>query len=419
MARLEFTVQDFSGRDITVLANKNGCLPRCDLDGNRLRPLGPDGPDGPDGLKAEYTSNIVLRQDQEACTVATEHTEGLLLLKTGFGKTIVALDLVARLRYKACIIVDMSTLYTQWVSEIEKWLPGTSISTHKNPDPEADIGVYMIQSLVSNHEKWPLESWYSVCIVDEVHTMCSELRYNWFLYHGMNFKHLYGMTATPERLDNLHPLLNCIFGKVLVSNLETLKKQQTLVKVHQFSYKLKTHMVLNYYTQKNRIDYGKMLDQVIKNTERTAKIIDIIVDLVQTDPERRVLIMSDRVDHVTEIAQALESKLNVSIATVCGTSWKKSGKTLDEIKQCVVIVGTFSILGKAFSAVSLNTLVFASPKKTISQAVGRIFRVVEHKVQPRIYDFTDNHGVFRKQQAGRIDFYHKEIDSVLVETVSL
>ena len=54
---------------------------------------------------------------------------------------------------------------------------------------------------------------------------------------------------------------------------------------------------------------------------------------------------------------------------------------------------------------TLTTLVFATPKTDIEQAVGRILRV-KH-TRPLVIDIIDKHELFKKQWLKRRLFYHK------------
>ena len=60
---------------------------------------------------------------------------------------------------------------------------------------------------------------------------------------------------------------------------------------------------------------------------------------------------------------------------------------------------------EALDIKTLTTLVLATPKTDVEQAVGRILRV-KHS-SPLIIDIIDQHDIFKKQWAKRRAFYHK------------
>jgi hypothetical protein len=55
----------------------------------------------------------------------------------------------------------------------------------------------------------------------------------------------------------------------------------------------------------------------------------------------------------------------------------------------------------------LNTVLLATPKSRIEQAVGRIFRLKkeERTFAPVIYDVVDSHGCLQGQAKKRMSFY--------------
>ena len=55
------------------------------------------------------------------------HGGGLLALHTGFGKTILALNIISKLNVKTLIIVHKEFLLRQWVERIEQFLPDARV----------------------------------------------------------------------------------------------------------------------------------------------------------------------------------------------------------------------------------------------------------------------------------------------------
>jgi superfamily II DNA or RNA helicase len=77
---------------------------------------------------------------------------------------------------------------------------------------------------------------------------------------------------------------------------------------------------------------------------------------------------------------------------------------------------------------SLNTLVLATPRREVEQAVGRITRRADHPVQPLIVDIVDmlpcfvNQGIYRRKFYKKVQFnievYEVE-DSKVVAKIDL
>ena len=82
-------------------------------------------------------------------------------------------------------------------------------------------------------------------------------------------------------------------------------------------------------------------------------------------------------------------------------SWERE---LSMEKQ--VILATFHIAREALDIKSLNTLILATPKSNIVQAVGRILRKKQGK--HLIVDIVDDFSTFKNQRFKRLNYYKKK-----------
>jgi hypothetical protein len=62
---------------------------------------------------------------------------------------------------------------------------------------------------------------------------------------------------------------------------------------------------------------------------------------------------------------------------------------------------------EAMNIKTLNTVLLASPRKSVEQSTGRILRVrpSERTVIPIIVDFVDDHNLYKGQWAKRLKYY--------------
>jgi superfamily II DNA or RNA helicase len=70
-----------------------------------------------------------------------------------------------------------------------------------------------------------------------------------------------------------------------------------------------------------------------------------------------------------------------------------------------IIIATYAMASEALDIKTLSTLILATPKTDITQAVGRILRVKHER--PLVIDIIDVHDVFQKQWKKRLSFYNK------------
>ena len=83
---------------------------------------------------------------------------------------------------------------------------------------------------------------------------------------------------------------------------------------------------------------------------------------------------------------------------------KRIDRELAEKKR--LILSTFTMAAEGLDIKKLNTMILASPKSEITQAIGRIQRQ-KHEVVPLVIDIIDKQDLFKKQWLKRRQFYHK------------
>ena len=84
---------------------------------------------------------------------------------------------------------------------------------------------------------------------------------------------------------------------------------------------------------------------------------------------------------------------------------KEKELKLSENKQ--VILGTYNMCSEGYDNVNLDTLIMASSKGNIEQAVGRILRKKIYDIEPLVVDLVDNFSAFVNQGKKRTAFYKK------------
>jgi superfamily II DNA or RNA helicase len=88
-----------------------------------------------------------------------------------------------------------------------------------------------------------------------------------------------------------------------------------------------------------------------------------------------------------------------------------SGPDLKETETKQVVIATYAMAEEALDIKSLNTLIMASPKTDVTQAVGRILR--EKHGQPLIVDIVDSHDTFVRQWSKRKKYYQSQQYSIV------
>ena len=82
---------------------------------------------------------------------------------------------------------------------------------------------------------------------------------------------------------------------------------------------------------------------------------------------------------------------------------KQTDLKISESKK--IILATYAMAEEALDIKTLTTLIMATPKTDVTQAVGRILR--EKHEKPMVIDIIDGHNLFKKQWLKRLSFYKK------------
>lgn len=146
---------------------------------------------------------------------------GVLQLACGKGKTVVALDFIARRGVPAIIILDTTQLMKQWKEEIEQHLDvpgGIGLVQGDVFDWKKPIVLATYHSLAARAPQLTEEvrRWFGTAVWDEAHHVAAPVFSRTAdLFYGVRL----GLTATPDRDDGMHVVYNFHLGRVIYKNL--------------------------------------------------------------------------------------------------------------------------------------------------------------------------------------------------------
>ena len=218
----------------------------------------------------------------------------------------------------------------------------------------------------------------------------------------VNFTYSIGLSATPKRKDGMTKVFLWHLGDIAY-NISS-RKDLLQVQLKEFFDESPTYSqeVLMY---RGKLNIARMINNICEFVPRVEFIVNIIKDLFEKEPERRILLLSDRRNHLQMIAKSLT-------AIEIDSGFFYGGVKEDILKESSfknVILATFAYVSEGFDVKGLDTLILASPKSDIVQSSGRILR---DKPEDRIYvplviDIVDNFSVFVKQAKKRYTYYKK------------
>lgn len=333
-----------------------------------------------------------------------EPHDGVLSLQTGGGKTVCALYIASRLKLPTLVLVHSGFLKDQWTERIRSFLPKARIGTIQGETfdiENKDIVVGMLQTIAlrdhpPNHFKQ-----FGLVIVDECHHIASEGFSQ--AVPKLTSKYMLGLSATPERKDRLMHLIHWFLGPLLYqSNTADKVDELVNVEVYEFDGDEKHNEII--YNNSGVMFTSLMINKLVENPERTKLLVSILED-VYDDPERQILVLSDRVDHVKAVYDMLPGDMK-DRAGIIPRGMKPAVR--DELcRSKRIIISTYQLLKEGFDVETLNTLLISTPRPDVDQIVGRILRVEKTKrtTHPLILDVVDV--PFRRQFQERLKLYNE------------
>ena len=362
----------------------------------------------PQGKDININFNLNLKEEQKKPAAETikayhEHGGGILSLPCGFGKTIMALYFIWMLKKKTLVIVHKEFLMNQWIERIKFALPDAKVGTIQGSiyDVEGkDIVIGMLQTLsMREFEKDSFDDFGHV-IIDECHRIPSRVFSK--ALTKITCKYMLGLSATPKRTDGLMKVVIFFIGNIVYSvknsgkNVVSVKR--FLLESNNDNYKQE---VVNY---RGSAQMPTMINNITEYYKRTELVIMKVLEEIKNNPQRHILVLSDRKKHLEDMYKICIQNGFDSVGYYVG-GMKKDDLHKSESKK--IIFATCVLVAEGFDIPTLNMLVLTSPKSDIIQIIGRIDRKIHDNIQALIYDFVDNFSMFENQGRKRFAVYKK------------
>ena len=375
-----------------------------------------DVPQTPDEFWTFAGSLRPIQQPVVDAFLKPEPHDGILSLHTGGGKTVCALYIASQLKLPTLVIVHNSFLRDQWEERVRGFLPKARIGRIQGDLCEIDdreIIIAMLQTLsmktISILKFRPL----GLVIVDECHHIASEVFVQ--ALPKVTSKYMLGLSATPTRKDGLMFVANWFLGPLLYTS-DTGDKEDRGVHVEVYEYK-NDDPVFNeiLYNAQGVMFTSLMINKLAECEDRTKWLVGILVDILEEEPQRQVLVLTDRVQHTKDLLAALPDGLRAS-AAILSTDVKAAARA-EFCATKTLLLATYAMCKEGFDVPTLNTLLMATPRPDVDQIVGRILRVEKsaRTTHPLILDIVDPQ--FRRQFQERNALYKKRSYTTRVMTL--
>jgi superfamily II DNA or RNA helicase len=362
------------------------------------------------GTKIKIKFNGTLRPHQlEIVDKVVPHIKtysgGVLCLPCAAGKTVLSLYLASKFKVKTLVIVHKTFLLNQWKERAEQFTNAKIgiIQQNKIEIADNDIVIGMLQSIAK--EKYDPEIFrdFGLVIFDEAHHAPSQ--YFSKALPLIASKLTIGLSATPKRNDKLEKVLYWYFGDIMY---QTKTEENNTVLVNVINYTIEHEKFREYKMYTGDVNRPKTINKITTIGRRNKFIIDMLVDTVKENTKRKVLILSDRIEHLHTLKKRLDSRnTDEDIITSDFYIGGMKQKALKVSETCMVIFASYGMAAEALDIPDLNTLFMVTSRRDVVQAVGRVIRKIDLEVRPTIYDFTDQLPSFIRQGNNRIKLYKK------------
>lgn len=331
---------------------------------------------------------------------------GIISVPCGFGKTIMGLYIACQLKKKTMFISHKDFLNQQFIDTVKAFSPNANIGIIKQSKVDVenkDFIIASLQSLSMRDYDINIFSDIGFIIIDEVHHTGAQVFCRAF--KKLHTPIILGLSATLNRKDGMRKVFEYYIG----GSVYTMKKKEfTEVEVQIHKYyepNVEYSAVKQMWNGKENI--AAMINNICAFKPRTNYIISVLESIIKKDPERRILILSERRNLLKDIETLIIEKniLNKDYGYYVG-GMKQDDLNKSSEKQ--IILATYQLASEGFNVPSLNTVIFASPISDIQQSIGRILRErpEDRKYIPLCIDILDEFSVFKRKGYTRTRFYN-------------
>ena len=352
-----------------------------------------------------FSGDLKPYQDKACADILKKHF-AVLTAPTGSGKTVMMLNIIARRRQPALIVVHTKELAAQWVDRIEKFLGIDSSLQGFIGGGRFSMGekitVAMVQSLYKHKDE--VIPHIGNLVVDECHRAPSRTFHE--AVSAFDSYYMTGLSATPFRRDRLSKLIFWFLGdrihdvdkKDLVDHGDILKAEAVFRPTAFFSPVDPTHQ------------YSQLMTELVNDEERNRLIVD---DIARESARQRgvCLVLSDRKSHCRTIKALLKSEHDLDSDLLTGDmKGQERRDVLDRLdnNRVSILIATSQLLGEGFDSDKLTDLFLIYPirfKGRLLQYLGRILRPGQGKTA-RVFDYVDvNVGVLEAAARARHSVY--------------
>ena len=152
-----------------------------------------------------------------------------------------------------------------------------------------------------------------------------------------------------------------------------------------------------------------MINKLCEFNRRSEFILKVLTDILTEREGQQIMILAHNKSLLKYFHDAIKYRNLATVGYYIGGMKDKDLK-ISETKQ--VVIATYAMAAEGLDIKTLTTLILATPKTDVTQAVGRILRKAD--VNALVIDIIDQHGIFHRQWLKRRAFYKKSKFEILL-----
>lgn len=347
----------------------------------------------------EFKGN--LREYQEkAVETLIKYTNGILESPTGSGKTVIALNLIKRMKQKTIFLVHTIDLADQFIKACEKFLGYTPGLIGSGSFEIKDISVCILQTLIKldNYKIDEINNNFGMMIGDEVHKLAADEFFRGT--SSLTCKYKYGLSATPTRGDGKTKVIQFATGPI--RHKITFDNVKSNLCFPRFEY-VNSDYIFPIFSSR---EYDDLLTDLSGDKTRN----NLILEQRNKYKDKKAIILCKRIIHM----QVLSSVIEESKMLHSKTPSKERKEILKDFRENKfnTLISSYGILGTGIDDNEIDILILAGPTSSeidVKQSIGRTMRPREGK-EAVIIDIIDSKiGMLASMAKTRKKYYTKYI----------
>ncbi len=377
-------------------------------------------------IRVTFQGDLRMQQDLAANRLLA-YDQGVLSAATAFGKTVVCSYLISERKVNTLILIQSKELLEQWVDELNKFLiideepPIYKTKSGREKRRESVIGILhgskntltgiidvaMVGSVYSKGKFNDRINSYGMVLMDECHHCGSNTSVE--VMQKVNARYVYGVSATPNRSDNLDKIIYMLLGPV--RHRYTAKERAIEQGIGHYVYPRYTRVI---DTDESRNDINEAYSLISSSRARNDMILEDTIACVKKG--RTQVILTRYKEQAKYLYDHLQMDADHVLILYGDNSNKENSHVRQQLKeisrnQSLILVATGQKIGEGFDYPRLDTLMLAAPVSfsgRLEQYLGRLNRDYEGKSEVIVYDYIDSHiRTFDNMYAKRLRTYKR------------